>query len=136
MSFFWVTRGVRKHRELARWAQPTIGMPPSSSSYGFWKHDGKHLGLLSTGTLGSDWATASCALASSPFRPPQGRLAVDAATDHRHDLLIGLRHPPGAQATGFKGDADFERVRMLTFSTGHDDLLAPGARGVSWVAWP
>jgi hypothetical protein len=47
----------------------------------------------------------------------------------RDHLFIGLCDPSRAEAMGFKRDANLPFLVFLTFSTGHDSLLAPVAPG-------
>lgn len=62
--------------------------------------------------------------------PGAGRKALGSRTPCDRDyLFIRLCDPGRAEAMGFKRDANLPFLVFLTFSTGHDSLLAPVVPG-------
>ena len=61
-------------------------------------------------------------------RPPQGdALTWRSYVGQRHDLFIGLGQPSKTQPAGFKRTLHLPALRVMTFSTDHNRLLAPKA---------
>src|SRR5215475_6996837 len=63
-----------------------------------------------------------CSVLSRVRHCPGGR-----TSDQRHDLFIGLGQPSKTQPAGFKRALNLPALRVMTFSTDHDRLLAPKA---------
>src|SRR5262249_2017681 len=63
-----------------------------------------------------------CRVLSRVRHCPGGR-----PSDQRHDLFIGLGQPSKTQPAGFKRALNLPALRVMTFSTDHDRLLAPKA---------